>query len=180
MIAVERLVAGNQETLNMTEKTAFTALEWDLLRLVPALVSAGMSSADRSGFFATVKEASAGIRSMSESYRGSDVELLQAFADDRSTPGIPDPRELLGEGDRAQQRMNLKTEVMSRLQQALSLLEQKATPEEIRAYKQMLHDVAENVAEASKEGGFLGFGGVRVSERERNFLEELDQMLGLA
>ncbi len=164
----------------MTQKTAFTSDQWDLLRLVPALVSAGMSSADRSGLFATVKEASAGIRSMSESYRGSDVELLQAFADDRSTPGIPDPRELLGEGDREQQRVKLKESVMTRLQQALSLLEQKATPEETRAYKQMVHDVAEDVANASKEGGFLGFGGVQVSEAEKSFLAELDQALRLA
>jgi hypothetical protein len=163
----------------MTQKAAFTSEEWDLLRLVPPLVSAGMSSADHSGLFATVKEASAGMRSMLQAYQGSDTELLQGFANDHSTPGIPDPRELLGDGDREQQRLNLKAAVMSRLQQALSLLEQKSTPEETRAYKQMLHYVAESVANASKEGGFLGFGGVRVSEAERSFLAELDRELGL-
>jgi len=30
--------------------------------------------------------------------------------------------------------------------------------------------VAQKAAEASKEGGFLGFGGVRVSDKEQAFI----------
>jgi hypothetical protein len=36
------------------------------------------------------------------------------------------------------------------------------------------------VAEASKEGGFLGFGGVQVSEAERTTLAEISAALNLA
>jgi len=40
--------------------------------------------------------------------------------------------------------------------------------------------VAEKVASASKEGGFLGFGGVRVSNAEQSFLNEVKAALQLA
>jgi len=35
------------------------------------------------------------------------------------------------------------------------------------------------VAEASTEGGFLGFGGVRVSDAEKATLTEISSALGL-
>ncbi len=57
------------------------------------------------------------------------------------------------------------------------LLDQKALPDEVLAYKQMLMQVAERAANAAKEGGFLGFGGVKVSEAEQTFLNELSRML---
>jgi len=34
------------------------------------------------------------------------------------------------------------------------------------------------VAEAAKEGGFLGFGGTRVSEQETSALKDLSSVLG--
>lgn len=48
------------------------------------------------------------------------------------------------------------------------------------AYRQMLVDVAQRAAEASKEGGFLGFGGVRVSDKEQAFITEVKKTVGLA
>ena len=38
--------------------------------------------------------------------------------------------------------------------------------------------LARRVAEAAKEGSFLGFGGERVSEGERQMLAKLDGALG--
>jgi hypothetical protein len=40
--------------------------------------------------------------------------------------------------------------------------------------------VAETVANAATEGGFLGFGGVRVSDKEKNFLAALAAALNPA
>ena len=45
------------------------------------------------------------------------------------------------------------------------------------AFKAWLEDMARRVAEASKEGGFLGFGGVQVSDAERATLAELSAAL---
>jgi hypothetical protein len=44
----------------------------------------------------------------------------------------------------------------------------------------MIMSVAEKAASASKEGGFLGFGGVRVSNAEQSFLNEVKAALQLA
>lgn len=56
----------------------------------------------------------------------------------------------------------------------------KASPAEADAYKAMLVGVAQKAAEASKEGGFLGFGGVRVSDKEQAFIAEVKRTLGVA
>jgi hypothetical protein len=39
--------------------------------------------------------------------------------------------------------------------------------------------VAEQAANASKEGGFLGFGGVRVSDKEQAFISEVSKAAGV-
>lgn len=46
-------------------------------------------------------------------------------------------------------------------------------------FKTWLHHIAEGAAEAASEGGFLGFGGVQVSDAEKATLGELSNALGL-
>jgi hypothetical protein len=51
-------------------------------------------------------------------------------------------------------------------------------PADATAFKAWLKHVAEKVAEASTEGGFLGFGGVRVTDAEKASIAEVAQALG--
>jgi hypothetical protein len=53
-------------------------------------------------------------------------------------------------------------------------------PSDAAAYKSWLVEIASDVAEASKEGGFLGFGGVAVSDAEKATLSEIANVLGRA
>ena len=92
-------------------------------------------------------------------------------------PTMPDRGALLGEGSREQQFDNLKAAVLGKVREALALLGTKATPEELASYKQMIVMVAEKTAKASKEGGFLGFGGERVSAGEQAFLDQVKSLL---
>ena len=108
------------------------------------------------------------------------LELFAALAADRSMPGMPDPKALLGEGTREQRKQNLKRAVLERVRSATALVAAKATPDEAEAYGQMLVRVAEQAANASKEGGFLGFGGVRVSDKEHAFITEVKTASGIA
>ena len=85
-----------------------------------------------------------------------------------------------GEGSREQQMTNLKTAVLERVKSTAALVAAKATPAEAQAYKSMLVSVAERAASASKEGGFLGFGGVRVSDKEQAFIAEVRAAAGIA
>ena len=57
------------------------------------------------------------------------------------------------------------------------ILDEKA-PADAPSFKAWLKHIAEKVAEASSEGGFLGFGGVRVTDAEKASIEEVVQALG--
>lgn len=165
----------------MATQATFTTEEWTLLRIVPSLVVGGVSAADPSGIFGAVKEATAGMMEMKEFLQqGSKVELLGALLEDGSIPGMPDPKTLVGTGTREQQMANLKAAVLDRVREAADLVSRKAAPDEANTYKQMIMNVAEKAASASKEGGFLGFGGVRVSRAEESFLHEVKAALRLA
>ena len=54
------------------------------------------------------------------------------------------------------------------------------SPAEADEYKQWLTSLAQKTAEASKEGGFLGIGGVQVSKEENAAVNELSTALGLS
>lgn len=165
----------------MAKQDTFTAEEWTLLRLTPSLVAGGTAAADPSGLFSSVKESFAGAKTMAEALKtNSAMELFAALAADRSIPGMPDPKSMLGEGSREQQMHNLKNAVLERVKSATALVAAKATPAEADAYKAMLVSVAEQAANASKEGGFLGFGGVRVSDKEQAFIAEVKAAAGIA
>ena len=76
---------------------------------------------------------------MAEAFKtNSGLELFSALAADRSIPGMPDPKSMLGEGSREQQMHNLKNAVLERVKSAVALVAAKASPAEAEAYKQML------------------------------------------
>jgi hypothetical protein len=68
--------------------------------------------------------------------------------------------------------------VTDRLREALGILQQKASPAEVDAYRNFVMDVAEAAAKAHKEGGFIGIGGKQVSESEQAALDEIEATLG--
>jgi hypothetical protein len=180
-VATERQPTQPTKESIMAKQDAFTAEEWTLLRLTPSLVAGGMAAADPSGLFSSLKESFAGAKGMAEAFKAnSGLELFTALAADRSIPGMPDPKTMLGEGSREQQMQSLKNAVLERVKSAVSLVAAKASPAEAEAYKQMLLGVAQQAADASKEGGFLGFGGVRVSDKEKTFIAEVKAAAGLA
>jgi hypothetical protein len=72
----------------------------------------------------------------------------------------------------------LRTQLPERIRQAVDTVEQKATPEEAREYREFILRVADVVANASKEGGVLGIGGKPVSDEERAALDELRTTIG--
>ena len=74
-------------------------------------------------------------------------------------------------------REEIKQRAIDALRSAAAIVGQK-TPNEAAAYKSWLLQIANSVAEASKEGGFLGFGGVAVSDAEKATLSEIASALG--
>ena len=61
---------------------------------------------------------------------------------------------------------------------AANIVTQKS-PTEADEFKQWLMTIATRTSEAAKEGGFLGIGGTRVSEKEKAELATLASALGV-
>jgi hypothetical protein len=57
-------------------------------------------------------------------------------------------------------------------------LREKATPEDLAEFRDWLRTASQRVALAAREGGFLGIGGERVSEREQQMLDTLGDIFG--
>ena len=152
----------------MTAKAEFNADEWSTLVEAPLLAGMRVVGAGRGG---TIRESLAIGRVYSEArQRQGESELLDALV---STPPAIDPQRLQGGGD-------LQAAVTTRVQEALRLLEQKASPDELASYKEFVLTVAQAAAEAHKEGGFIGIGGKQVSDEEQAALDELGAELDRA
>jgi hypothetical protein len=63
--------------------------------------------------------------------------------------------------------------MLGEVREAVGVLDRRAKPEEAEAYRAFLLYVANSVAEAAREGGFIGIGGKRVSDEEQRLLERL-------
>jgi hypothetical protein len=150
----------------MTTKADFNAEEWSLVLEGPPLAGLLVVSADRGG---TIRESLAMAKTYTEvrdQYAGTglmDAILSSRPEVDQSRYASPD--ELRAKGG-------------ERLSEAVALLEQKADPEEVEAYRRFVLDVARRAAEAHKEGGFLGIGGTKVSEAEWSALEQVATSIG--
>jgi hypothetical protein len=62
----------------------------------------------------------------------------------------------------------------------VSVILDKKAPGDAAAFKAWLRSISQKVAEASMEGAFLGFGGVRVSDSEKATLAQISKSLGMA
>jgi hypothetical protein len=52
------------------------------------------------------------------------------------------------------------------------------TPSEAKSFGNLLVDIAVKTAEASKEGGFLGIGGTRVTKEEQAAIDDIKSAAG--
>ena len=68
--------------------------------------------------------------------------------------------------------------MLEELNAVSAIVSSKATAEEAAAFKQWLLTTAQDAADAAKEGGFLGFGAVQVSEGEQSMLEQVRTAIG--
>lgn len=149
----------------MTGKRDFNAEEWEKLVRAPALAALRVIAADRGG---TVRETLSLARAYGEARQRGGGQLLDEVV---SSPPQLDPAATRNPGQLAEL-------ADQGLREAIELLERQATPEEIEDYRAFVLAVADTVAHAHKEGGFLGIGGKEVSESEQAVLDELAETVG--
>jgi hypothetical protein len=66
---------------------------------------------------------------------------------------------------------------LANLKEVSAILDAKA-PQDAAGFKTWLRTIGQNVADASSEGGFLGIGGVQVSDAEKATLADISKALG--
>jgi hypothetical protein len=164
----------------MATRESFTSEEWTLLRVTPSFVTVGITAADPSGLYASIAEVIAGMDELIETlHANSGLDLFVALAADRSLVDIPDLTPLLGEGSHEQQMQNFKIAALEHVIAATKVVARKASAAESDAYRKLLVSVARKTANAAKEGGFLGIGGVRVSDKEQVFINAVSRAAGI-
>ena len=162
----------------MANKASFTPDEWVLLLESPMMAGMAVSAAEPSGLFGMLKESFATGKLLVQAKSDATAnELVKAVAADYETA---EGRKAASEGLKAKlgggQPGDIKAKALDALRQVTALLAAKA-PGDAAAYKAWLAHISQNVAEAAKEGGFLGFGGVQVSDAEKATLAEISAAL---
>jgi hypothetical protein len=144
----------------MTGKADFTEDEWETVLEGPTSAGLIVSTAQRGGSFR-------------ESF-----SLAKAFADARKATGASDLMDEIARSkprvdrDRQGSLEDLKEHHLGIIRRAVSLLESKASPEELADYRRFTLSLAERVATAKEEGE------QPVSDAERTVIDEISVALG--
>src|SRR5215467_13808603 len=161
----------------MANKQSFTPEEWT--KILESVMLAGMavSAAEPSGLWGLLKEgvASSSALAAAKSDSGSS-ELIKAVEYETSE-GRSSVQEALRKRFAGAKPADVVQRSLENLQEASAILAAKA-PGDAPAFKAWLKSISQKVAEASSEGGFLGIGGVQVSDKEKATLADISTALG--
>lgn len=163
----------------MADKSSFTPEEWSRIAASPIVASMAITAADPGGLWSLLQESMASGWALLEAKQDTQANaLVKAVADDISNA---DTRESVRQSFQAQfkgsQFADIKRKAVEELAAISELVDAKA-PEDAAAFKSWIWSVAQKSAEAGKEGGFLGFGGVAVSDAEKATLADIAAALG--
>jgi hypothetical protein len=156
----------------MTGRDDFTDEEWTRLKRAPFIAGMAISLSDPGGPIEVVKETAATLRTVTEAAQRGD--LVGALATEVAAEAKARKQPL---ADFKPKGALAGQEILAELAAANALVSAKASPEDADAYRAWLGDAAREAADAAKEGGFLGFHAVRVSEGEQRMLDKLAEVL---
>jgi hypothetical protein len=145
----------------MTGKTDFTAEEWDTILEGPTSAGLIVSTAQRGGSFRE-------ILAMAKTYTEARKEHGESELLDEIVSHKPEV-----DRTRAHSPEEMKEHGLQRIRDAVALLTQKATPQELDDYRRFVVSLAERVAGAKSEGD-----GQPVSDSERAAIAEITEALG--
>ena len=165
----------------VTDKSSFTPDEWKLLLESVMAASIAITTAEPSGLWGLLKESFAGGTELAKAKVGPGTDtLIKAVVDEfGTTEGRSVTRDGLKNKLKGSKPAEMKDKCIEILRQAAALVDAKA-PGDAAAFKGWLKQISQHVAEAAKEGGFLGIGGIQVSEAEKATLAEISSALNLA
>jgi hypothetical protein len=144
----------------MTGKADFTEDEWKLLREAPTSAGMLVVQADKGGTF---RETFSMAKAYTEARKEHGAsQLLDEVVSEK--PKV--------DRARVSSEEELRSNLLQHVRDAVALLEQKATPEELAEYRGFLMKVANRVAEAHREGD------EQVSQPESQAIAEISEAAG--
>jgi hypothetical protein len=158
----------------LTSKASFTDDEWQRVLRAPFVAGMAITIADPGGPIEISKEMMATLRAAT--VPPSQEELLAAVALD--IQALMDQKQNPARNFKPTSAATAGTEILDELRAVGAIVAEKASPEETEAFRDWLVTVAQAAADAAKEGGFMGFGAVQVSEGEQAMLDQLRSALG--
>ncbi|MGZ4591468.1 MAG: hypothetical protein ACXV2I_11855 [Actinomycetes bacterium] len=159
----------------MTTKDDFTDEEWSRIRRAPLVAGLAITLADPGGPIEAAKEAMATIKTAVQP--PGDVPLLAELVADLQA--MTQHRENPLRDFKLSKDAHPSQQVLDELRAVNETVWVKATPEETAAFHEWLVAVAQAAAEAAKEGGFMGFHAVQVSEGEKEMLAQIRATMGM-
>lgn len=172
---------------------AFTEDEWTTLLQAPMQAVVAVCLADRVDPVTFLQELKAGVMIVAEELSRSDLvgELTLALVSDMAKLDAADPLsgeqlqlkkqfELLGLIQTFKKSSEGRDHVISHMQKVAAILDAKVTGVQATELKEWLMSVATKVAEAQKEGGIMGIGASRISEKEHDVLRKMAAALGMS
>ena len=151
-------------------RSHFADDEWMKIKLAPLAAAAlvvGASPSDKKDT-AVELSASAGAVNSARAAARPEALLNVAFPGDVSSEDIA---KFMGETPPAA--------MLSTIKAATDLVRRSADASQLEAYQQMIVSVAQQAAEASKEGGFLGMGKKLVSDEEQAAINDIHASIGI-
>lgn len=160
----------------MSAVTDYTQDQVEKMMAAPMLVSMYIMGSSLSGPVGLVKEMMSGVETAMKVAKDSapDSVLRILFSEENMKQQQNKMQQETKESTAGAQNMDeAKAKMLADIKGAVAILSTKGSPEEIEAYKKLMVSVAENVANAAKEGGFMGIGGTIVNDAEKTAIADI-------
>jgi len=163
----------------MSNKQNFKPDEWTKILESTMLAGMAVSAAEPSGLWGALKEAFASSSALAaaKSNAGSNELIKAVVAEFETKEGRSAVQEALRQHLAGAKPADAVQRSLANLREVSTILNSKA-PQDAAGFKAWLQAISKNVAEASSEGGFLGIGGVQVSDTEKATLADISKALG--
>jgi hypothetical protein len=165
----------------MSTMADYTQDEIEKLMATPMIVSMYVMGSSLSGPIGLVKEMMAGVETAIEAGKRAPAgSLFSTLWSEQNMKAQQDKlqQETKESTQGAKDMAEAKAKMLQDIQGAVAIMSAKGSPDEVQAYKQLVVQVAEKVADAAKEGGFMGIGGVQVNEAEQHAIADIRGAIG--
>jgi hypothetical protein len=161
----------------MLTRDKLTIVQWQAVRNTPHHVVIAVSAAGGSPFDEMLERA-AGMQGIVDATHSTHPLVSEIGGSTHIMHAQDDIRKwfyTLDESHRTPDRLQEKA--LETARHALEALGTHGSAEDLMHYGEFVLSLAMRVARAAREGDLLGIGGELVSEKERRFLDRLDQLV---